>query len=144
MVHTNLLILVWMVGSSSDSLDHASRWYSVFRVRNCEHLCCYSELPRRWLQICCKCTSSGDGSTLYIWVHQIVTSFDDSFAFPLFGHQMYAKLGYGWGNSLLGFLALGLGVPFPILIYRVYRPLVSSKLIRIVWCETQKVRIWRN
>lgn len=32
---------------------------------------------------------------------------------------MYAKLGYGWGNSLLGFLALGIGVPFPILIYRV-------------------------
>lgn len=32
---------------------------------------------------------------------------------------MYAKLGYGWGNSLLGFLAMGIGVPFPILIYRV-------------------------
>ena len=32
---------------------------------------------------------------------------------------MYTKLGYGWGNSLLGFLALGIGVPFPILIYRV-------------------------
>lgn len=41
------------------------------------------------------------------------------FAFPLFGHQMYAKLGYGWGNSLLGFLAIVVGVPFPILIYRV-------------------------
>jgi len=32
---------------------------------------------------------------------------------------MYDKLGYGWGNSLLGFLALVLGIPFPILIYRV-------------------------
>jgi hypothetical protein len=32
---------------------------------------------------------------------------------------MYDKLGYGWGNSLLGFLALALGIPFPILIYRV-------------------------
>lgn len=41
------------------------------------------------------------------------------FSFPLFGQQMYDKLGYGWGNSLLGFLALGLGIPFPVLIYRV-------------------------
>jgi hypothetical protein len=45
------------------------------------------------------------------------------FSFPLFGQQMYDKLGYGWGNSLLGFLALALGIPFPILIYRVSSPL---------------------
>jgi len=32
---------------------------------------------------------------------------------------MYAKLGYGWGNSLLGFLALVIGGPFPLLIFRV-------------------------
>lgn len=37
---------------------------------------------------------------------------------------MYDKLGYGWGNSLLGFLALSIGVPFPILIFRV-TPLIN-------------------
>ncbi|KAJ4473061.1 multidrug resistance protein 4 [Lentinula aciculospora] len=39
------------------------------------------------------------------------------FAFPLFGTQMYAALGYGGGNSLLAGLAIILGIPFPIWIY---------------------------
>ncbi|KAJ7739903.1 major facilitator superfamily domain-containing protein [Mycena metata] len=39
------------------------------------------------------------------------------FAFPLFGQQMYAALGNGGGNSLLGGLAIVLGIPFPIYIY---------------------------
>ncbi|KAF5373395.1 hypothetical protein D9757_009759 [Collybiopsis confluens] len=39
------------------------------------------------------------------------------FAFPLFGAQMYDTLGYGGGNSLLGGLAIVLGIPFPIWIY---------------------------
>ncbi|EIW82421.1 multidrug resistance protein 4 [Coniophora puteana RWD-64-598 SS2] len=39
------------------------------------------------------------------------------FAFPLFGQQMYAALGYGGGNSLLAGLAIVLGIPFPIWIY---------------------------
>lgn len=39
------------------------------------------------------------------------------FAFPLFGQQMFAALGYGWGNSLLAGLAIVLGIPFPIWIY---------------------------
>ncbi|KAJ7108531.1 major facilitator superfamily domain-containing protein [Mycena epipterygia] len=39
------------------------------------------------------------------------------FAFPLFGHQMFAALGFGGGNSLLGGLAILLGIPFPIYIY---------------------------
>jgi len=33
---------------------------------------------------------------------------------PLAGLQMYDKLGMGWGNSLLGFIAIGL-IPVPIL-----------------------------
>lgn len=36
---------------------------------------------------------------------------------PLAGPYMYASLGLGWGNSLLGFIALGL-IPAPALIYR--------------------------
>ncbi|KAH8655268.1 synaptic vesicle transporter [Xylariales sp. PMI_506] len=33
------------------------------------------------------------------------------FGFPLFAPQMYDSLGYGWGNSLLGFIACGIGLP---------------------------------
>ncbi|KAF9004015.1 major facilitator superfamily domain-containing protein [Cyathus striatus] len=36
------------------------------------------------------------------------------FAFPLFGEQMFAKLGTGGGNSLLAGLAIVIGIPFPI------------------------------
>jgi hypothetical protein len=39
------------------------------------------------------------------------------FIFPLFGQNMYAKLGYGWGNSLLAGLAIVVGIPFPIWIW---------------------------
>ncbi|KAG2132064.1 major facilitator superfamily domain-containing protein [Suillus clintonianus] len=39
------------------------------------------------------------------------------FAFPLFGQQMFAALGYGGGNSLLAGLAIIIGIPFPIWIY---------------------------
>lgn len=40
-----------------------------------------------------------------------------AFAFPLFGEQMYAALGYGGGNSLLAGLAIVVGIPFPIWLY---------------------------
>lgn len=36
--------------------------------------------------------------------------------FPLFGLQMYNKLGLGWGNSLLAFIALAM-CPIPSLLY---------------------------
>ncbi|KAL2042953.1 hypothetical protein N7G274_004011 [Stereocaulon virgatum] len=39
------------------------------------------------------------------------------FGFPLFAPYMYQTLKYGWGNSLLGFLAIGLGVPAPWLLW---------------------------
>ncbi|EDN92764.1 hypothetical protein SS1G_08628 [Sclerotinia sclerotiorum 1980 UF-70] len=39
------------------------------------------------------------------------------FGFPLFAPYMYAALDYGWGNSLLGFIAIGLGWPAPILLW---------------------------
>ncbi|KAH6723176.1 MFS multidrug transporter-like protein [Leptodontidium sp. MPI-SDFR-AT-0119] len=40
------------------------------------------------------------------------------FGFPLFAPYMYAKLHYGWGNSLLAFLAIALGWPAPILLWK--------------------------
>lgn len=39
------------------------------------------------------------------------------FAFPLFGPRLYKCLGYGWGNSLLAFLYIGLGVPAPVVLW---------------------------
>ena len=36
---------------------------------------------------------------------------------PLAGPRMYEALGLGWGNSLLGFLSLGL-IPVPVIIYK--------------------------
>ncbi|KAL5339579.1 major facilitator superfamily domain-containing protein [Aspergillus crustosus] len=40
------------------------------------------------------------------------------FAFPLFAPYMYDALHFGWGNSLLGFVALGLGIPAPIFLWK--------------------------
>ena len=39
------------------------------------------------------------------------------FSFPLFAPAMYKALGFGWGNSVLGFVAIGLGLPAPILLW---------------------------
>ncbi|KAG9221707.1 hypothetical protein CCMSSC00406_0005620 [Pleurotus cornucopiae] len=39
------------------------------------------------------------------------------FVFPLFGKQMYDRLGFGGANSLLAGLAIVLGIPFPVWIY---------------------------
>lgn len=37
---------------------------------------------------------------------------------PLVGPTMYKKLGYGWGNSLLGFLALAfMPIPWVLFLY---------------------------
>jgi multidrug resistance protein len=40
------------------------------------------------------------------------------FGFPLFASSLYDALGLGWGNSLLGFLALGIGIPAPLALWR--------------------------
>ena len=40
------------------------------------------------------------------------------FAFPLFAPQLYDTLGYGWGNSLLGFIGIAIGVPAPWIFWR--------------------------
>jgi MFS family permease len=40
------------------------------------------------------------------------------FGFPLFAPYMYNALHYGWGNSLLAFIAIALGWPAPILLWK--------------------------
>lgn len=39
------------------------------------------------------------------------------FGFPLFAPAMFKALDFGWGNSLLGFVAIGLGVPAPFMLW---------------------------
>lgn len=39
------------------------------------------------------------------------------FAFPIFAPALYDKLGYGWGNSVLGFAFLVLAAPAPIVLW---------------------------
>lgn len=40
------------------------------------------------------------------------------FTFPIFAPQLYANLGYGWGNSLLAFMSLGMGLPAPLILWK--------------------------
>lgn len=49
---------------------------------------------------------------------------------PLAGLPMYEKLGLGWGNSLLAFIALAM-VPLPVLFYRYGERIRTSKRFRV-------------
>ncbi|KAJ7715688.1 MFS general substrate transporter [Mycena metata] len=40
------------------------------------------------------------------------------FGFPLFTDEMYARLGDGWGNSILALICLVIGCPAPFIFYR--------------------------
>jgi hypothetical protein len=45
---------------------------------------------------------------------------------PLAGPPMYNALGLGWGNSLLGFVALGM-IPIPLLFWKYGERIRTSK-----------------
>ncbi|KAJ5612944.1 hypothetical protein N7510_006138 [Penicillium lagena] len=49
---------------------------------------------------------------------------------PMAGPSMYAALGLGWGNSLLGFIALALA-PLPIVFYVYGERIRNSKMFRV-------------
>lgn len=49
---------------------------------------------------------------------------------PLAGRKMYETLGLGWGNSLLGFIALAL-CPLPIIFYVFGERIRTSKMFRV-------------
>jgi MFS family permease len=40
------------------------------------------------------------------------------FGFPLFAPKLYAAMGLGWGNSMLAFVSLGLGIVGPLALWR--------------------------
>ena len=40
------------------------------------------------------------------------------FAFPLFVPAMYRSLGYGWGNTTIAAIAVIIGLPAPILVWK--------------------------
>ncbi|EOD52681.1 MFS multidrug transporter [Neofusicoccum parvum] len=41
-----------------------------------------------------------------------------AFAFPIFAPRMYDSLQFGWGNSLLAFMFLAMGVPGPFVLWK--------------------------
>lgn len=47
------------------------------------------------------------------------------FGFPLFAPSLYAKLDYGWGNTLLAFIGILVGWPGPILLWK-YGPTLRA------------------
>jgi hypothetical protein len=40
-----------------------------------------------------------------------------AFVFPLFAPQLYERLGYGWGNSLLAFVFMAFGIPWVLILW---------------------------
>ncbi|ETI29371.1 hypothetical protein G647_01824 [Cladophialophora carrionii CBS 160.54] len=48
------------------------------------------------------------------------------FGFPLFAPYMYDALGLDWGNSMLAFIGIGLGIPAPLLLWK-YGPILRAK-----------------
>lgn len=50
-----------------------------------------------------------------------------AFGFPLFAPKMYKVLGLGWGNSLLAFLSIGIGIPSIIVLWRYGAKLRASR-----------------
>jgi multidrug resistance protein len=41
-----------------------------------------------------------------------------AFSFPLFAPKVYSALGYGWGNTTVAFIALAIGIPAPLLLWK--------------------------
>lgn len=48
------------------------------------------------------------------------------FAFPLFAPSLYARLDYGWGNTLLAFIGIAIGWSAPIVLWN-YGPMLRGR-----------------
>ena len=62
------------------------------------------------------------------------------FGFPLFAPYMYHALDYGWGNSLLGFIAIGIGLPAPVLLWLFGKILRERSPFAAGWRCTRSIR----
>ncbi|EER44643.1 conserved hypothetical protein [Histoplasma capsulatum H143] len=51
-----------------------------------------------------------------------------AFVFPLFAPALFARLGYGWGHSVLAFVFLGLGLPSPFILWKFGAKLRAKEL----------------
>lgn len=49
------------------------------------------------------------------------------FSFPLFAWYMYDMIGYGWGNSVLGFVDIVIGIPAPLILWNYVKKLKSTE-----------------
>lgn len=49
-----------------------------------------------------------------------------AFGFPLFAPYMYKAMGDGWANSMLGFIAIAIGLPSPLLLWK-YGPMLRER-----------------
>ena len=68
----------------------------------------------------CTQTYAVDAYTLFVASAGAAGTFLRSlagFGFPLFASHIYARLGFGWGNSILALVALVVGVPAPLLLW---------------------------
>ncbi|KAJ1560006.1 pyruvate dehydrogenase E1, beta subunit [Cladochytrium tenue] len=61
-----------------------------------------------------------------------------AFGFPLFAPSLYARLDYGWGNTLLALVGLVLGVPGPFLLWR-YGENLRARTVATAATVTQRL-----
>ncbi|KAF7332555.1 SAP domain-containing protein [Mycena kentingensis (nom. inval.)] len=122
-VPIGLLQLVRVVRGSTHPLDHAHHRHGHLWIRDDVYLVCVHAPYEFWLlmhffslpiQLYLVDTFTYAASAL---AGASVFRSLLGFAFPLFGDAMYSALGTGGGNSLLGGLAVALGIPFPIYLY---------------------------
>ncbi len=141
---TNFLsVLVWLVSGEACLLDRTNSWYwgwlvelhpaglvmSLTRIswtRSSCYLRKFLRLPRFpffiadiFLQMPIS-TYLVDAFTTYaasaLAANTVLRSLIGALL-PLAGQKMYATLGYGWGNSLLAFIALAM-CPLPVFLYK--------------------------
>lgn len=103
-LYCNRFILVGLVGSKSIALDY------VFDMFIC--LLIYCSFPNH-LNYLIDMNNFTSASSVVVVAAAVFRSIL-GFIMPLVAQPMYKKLTYGWSNTMIGYIALLLGIPFPI------------------------------